>query len=190
MDFGPVPWTAPLDAEAEIAAISAQVTIRGVFVSPLADLVRKAGRAPAWLRPRYFPHENYPLSEHARLLVDVARMSAPQLNLRRALYKLGRLAVGAYLESLVGRVTLGSTDDPEVMLSAIAQGYRLSVRGASARLVRFKQGEAVLQLEQVPYFLDCHHIGLIEQALSRCHVQAQTELAPLGRFSVAYRCTW
>ncbi len=189
MQFRPIPWDAPFDVAHELSSIPRTTQIKGVFVGPLVAAARAAGVPSASLRERYLPQQSYPLIEHATLLVDVARTRYPKLSLRRGLRKLGRAGIKAYLDSLVGRVTVGATDDPQLMLETLARAYPLNVSGADARLERVGNAEAVLELHAVPYFLDCHHVGVIEQSLKLCGVAPYIEVAPLAD-SAAYRCTW
>jgi len=190
MHFHDVAWDDPLNVAPEIARIPKGAQIRGVFIAPLAVAARAAGITAGVLRDRYTTDQLYPLVEHATLLVEVARASYPKLALRRGLRKLGRAAIGAYLDSVLGRVTVGSTDDPRLMLETIAKSYVTNIVGARARLERVEPRSAVAVLENVPYFLDCHHVGVIEQSLRRCNVEAQIRVAELGEHSAAFECVW
>ena len=190
MNFGPVPWDEPLDALDALHRIRPRATIAGVFTGPMARVAAQYGiRLP---RPwsAYRLQGQYPLREHVTLLIDVTRTLFPDVSLRRGLYKMGKAAVEPYLESMLGKVTVGATEDPELVLRATGQSYGINLPGSSVTVEAFQRGECRVSLQHVPYFLDSHHVGLFEQMLRRCGLRTETDIAMLGDDSAMYRIRW
>lgn len=189
MDFRPVPWDEPLNPASTIARVPANATMAGLFIIPLARIAESQRLNMARPASAYKSDTRYPLVEHVRLLAEVAAAQFPDRTLRRGLYALGRGAVDAYMKSMVGRVTIGATEDPELILRAAGRGYELNLSNAEVD-IDFKPGLARVTLRNVPYFLDCHHVGLLEGMLRRSGIKPSTEVALLGRDSAVFRMTW
>src|SRR5688572_26437759 len=93
------PWGEPLDAPALVRAVPADATMTGVFLAAVCELATRRGITLPAARARYTPFQRYPLREHCELMLEVSRLTMPELPLRAALRKLGRGAPAALVRS-------------------------------------------------------------------------------------------
>ncbi len=156
------PWEAFLDAEGAIAAISPDAKITGMFFVGLVSGAKARGVILPSARPRYVTFTFYPVAELARLLVEAAEQFYPKRPLRLGLRALGAYAPSAFLASMLGKVTLGSTDGVLAAVTAMAGAYELNVRPSRLSVLDSGSNWAIVQLDQVQYFLDSHHVGVFE----------------------------
>jgi uncharacterized protein (TIGR02265 family) len=176
--FTEPPWEEPLDAEAALAAIPEDAQISGMFIAPLVAAGAKSSTsAPAGARERYVAFRFYPLREHAAWLLEVARSLHPDRSLRAALRKLGRGAPAAFLTSTLGKVMLDASLGFEGNVAALAKAYELNVRPGSATVRESRPGRVVVSLEDIHYFLDCHHVGVFEGLMKHVGVRGHVQIA-------------
>lgn len=189
--FREPPWDAPLDVPAELRGISNHLTQKGMFLAPMVAEAKKRGIVLPSARDRYVPFHDYPLREHATLLSECAIAFYPDLSPRQALRRLGRAAYMAFLESTVGKVVWSTVNnDPHAALHGILRGYEIAVPGCSARLVETRPRAAVIRLERVPYFLDCHHVGCVEGALKSVGLEGKIKLRIKNTHTGDFLCEW
>jgi uncharacterized protein (TIGR02265 family) len=163
-------WHAPLDVEAALHAIPSSATISGVFISSVVELVKKRGHTLARAGESYTAFKPYRLREQAELLIDAARAVWPDEPLRQGLRHLGRGAPQAVVQSMIGRVVLGSAEGPLEIISAMAKSYALHTKPASLEVVSIAPGRAVVRARDVFTFLDSHHVGVFEGVLRYAEV--------------------
>jgi uncharacterized protein (TIGR02265 family) len=178
--FAEPPWNAPLDAEAAIALVPEAATISGMFLLPLALEARRRGVTLPSARERYVAFQPYPLREHARLLVESCGLLHRDKPLRQALRKLGRGAPQALVASTLGKVVLGSVEGVHDVIRAMVKAYPLNVRPCHLEVLEAGPGRAVVRLEDVHYFIDCHHVGAFEGALKYAGVSGGVRIAKRG----------
>jgi serine/threonine-protein kinase len=166
--FRDPPWDAPLDVEACIARIPPGATMKGLFTSDLVAETLRRGHPLSVSRPRYLPFADYPLVEHARILVESAHAFFPDMSMRQALRRLGRRAHYSFLRSLVGKVLWARVDGVLDGLDVATRAYTLSSPTSQACLEETGPGRARVRLDGVHHFLDCHHIGVFEGVLRAC----------------------
>jgi uncharacterized protein (TIGR02265 family) len=184
------PWTAPLDAEAEIRALPQVAQVRGLMIAPMLANVKKRGTTPTVERERYLSFNLYPLREHVRLLVDSCKVLFPELPLRQGLRKLGRGASDAFGASTVGKVTIGVAEGAHDIVAAFAKGYELNLQPGRACVVESGPRRVVVSLDDVHYFLDSHHVGAFEGALKRAGVRGRVLIARRGRAAADLLLEW
>jgi uncharacterized protein (TIGR02265 family) len=189
-DFLDAPWNAPLDPQAAIDAIPEQATISGMFVAPLVATARQMGRELSGARHRYISFQFYPLKEHAALLVETCQLLYPGRPLRQALRKLGRGAPKALVSSTLGKVMLGSAEGVHAVLKGMAKAYGINAPPSRASLLEIGSGYAIVRLEEIHYFLDCHHVGTFEGALRFAGVDGSVKLRAHGEASADMLCQW
>jgi len=174
--FAEPPWNAPLDVDACLEAMPESATISGMF---LLALQREAARESYTLpsaRDRYLPFRFYPLREHAALLVETCERRFARLPLRQGLRKLGRGAPGALLTSTLGKVVLGAAEGVAETVRAMADAYPLNAKPSRVTIREQGASRIVVRLEDVHYFLDCHHVGTFEGVLRYAGVNGTVRL--------------
>jgi hypothetical protein len=84
---------------------------------------------------------------------------------------LGRGSPHALVQSIIGRVVLGSVEGPVENIRAMAKSYALHTKPASLEVVDEAPGRAVVRAQDVLYFLDSHHVGVFEGVLKYAEVE-------------------
>lgn len=184
------PWDEPLDAVALIQAIPSFATMTGVFLQAVVDRSRAHG-AHLPSRDHYVGFRRYPLREHATLLVDAARALWPGEPLRNALRRLGRGAPGALVQSIVGRVVLGSVDGPLEMLQAMAKSYAIHTSPGDVEVVPVGPRQVVVRMREIHHFVDSHHVGVFEGVLRLAAVDdGRVRIHRYSRIDADLLCEW
>jgi uncharacterized protein (TIGR02265 family) len=184
-------WTAPLDTASAIQALPAQTTLSGMFFEAVVAAARAANATLPSAQARYVPFRFYPLREFARLLVEAAPALYPDEPIRQALRLMGRAAPYNLLSSTVGKVVLGPAQGIHAILGTISQTYPINLRPSQAELLESGERFAVVRLTEVHYFLDCHHVGILEGTLRYAgQAHGSVRIRPMGRGAMDYLCTW
>jgi uncharacterized protein (TIGR02265 family) len=183
-------WDAPLDADASIARVPDDATISGMFSAALVTEARRRGHTLPSARARYVAFSFYPLREHARLLVETAHRFYPEMSLRQGLRKLGHGAPKALAGSTLGRIMFGSADGVLDVIAAMAKAYPLNMRPSKVSLVSSGPGYAVVKLQDVHDFLDCHHVGSFEGVLAYAGVAGRVLMAARGPATADLMVEW
>lgn len=165
------PWREPLDADAVIAAIPSSASITGVFLQAVAEMAKQRRVALPSARESYVSFRQYLLREHATLMVEAARACWPRESLREGLRHMGRGSPGALVQSMIGRVVLGSVEGPLEIIGAMTKSYALHTKPASLEVVQAEPGRAIVRATDVLYFLDSHHVGVFEGVLKYAEVE-------------------
>jgi hypothetical protein len=189
-DFRVPDFGAPLDVDAVRRAIPAGATIKGMFPAAVADDAAKRGARLASALDRYVPFKDYPLAHHADVLLDCARAFFPRTPTRQALRRLGWFAHRALDRSLIGSVMMRMPDDVGSTLEAAVRAYPVAMSGVQAAVVTMGERSAIVRLANVWTFLDCHHVGVLEGVLRRCHVDGSVTLRLDSPSSGEIRCNW
>ena len=188
--FREPPWNAPFDLEREIEAIPPSAQVRGMFILPVVQEAKRAKVSMTRARDRYLPFQFYPLREHARLLADIAAAVYPELSMRQALRKLGRGAPQAFSGSTLGRVLLQPAQGVEQTVGALAKGYELTLNPGRA-LVEERGPKCLdVTLQEIHYFVDCHHVGAFEGAMKFANARGRVKLQRISAAEAVLRLTW
>lgn len=189
-DFLLPPWTAPLDGMEVVRGIPEGATIAGMFPAALVQEARRRGVKLPSAREHYLPFEFYPTAEHALVLLQAAQLFLPDKPLRAALRILGRAAPDALLSSTLGRVVLGTAQGALAALEAIARTYAMNVRPSSAELIDATPGRAVVRIRAMPFFLDSHHVGVLEGTMRYAGVHGSVRIRADTAEQADLLCTW
>jgi uncharacterized protein (TIGR02265 family) len=189
-DFHAPPWDAPLDVNAELEAIPKAATMKGILILPMLAEARRAGVVLRSARNRYLPFVDYPLVEHARLLVESAQAFYPGLALRRGLRKLGRAAPRAFAQATVGRVLWAGVDNAESAIEMIAKSYAIASPSARVTIAERAPGRARIRLDGAHCFRDSHHVGLFEGVLLSVNTKCTVEIRMESPNVWEYQLTW
>jgi uncharacterized protein (TIGR02265 family) len=189
-NFVEPPWSAPLDVAAALRAIPETATVAGLFLEPIVNATRKAGMPIPSARDRYVPFRFYPMREHAQLLIEACGRLYPELSLRLALRKLGRAAPVALVASTLGKVVLGSASGASEVMSALVKAYPINVRPCELQIKELSKGRAIVSIQQLHFFLDCHHVGAFEGALRYAGLRGDVAICSYSNSDADLRCTW
>lgn len=183
-------WTAPLDAASAIQALPAETKLSGMFFEAVASAARQASSGLPSAQQRYVPFRFYPLRDFARLLVEAAPALYPNEPIRQALRKMGRAAPYNLLSSTVGKVVLGPAQGIHPVLDTISQTYPINLRPSNGEVIERGERFAVVRLSNVHYFLDSHHVGVMEGVLRYAGVRGHVRVRPMGPGAMDYLLTW
>ena len=184
------PWDAPLDVEECLRNIPDGATTKGMFLLPMLVEAKRRGLTLPSARERYLPFVDYPVAEHARLLVESASAFYPELSTRLALRRLGHRAVDAFRHSTVGKVMWSGATDPLAALDVIAKGYAITSSRTSVEVVESAPGMAKLRVSGVHWFLDSHHVAVFEGILKECGVVGSVRIRLDSPSDGALLCEW
>lgn len=184
------PWNEPLDAAQVLGEIPESATIAGMFFLALADGAERRQVQVALPRPRYVPFSFYPVREFAPLLVTAAGLFYPQSSLREGLRRIGTAGPLAFLDSTLGRVTLGASEGVHATVSAIAKTYSINTRPSRCTVLETQPRAMILALDDVCYFLDSHHVGVFEGTLEHAGVQGRVLIRRRSTTAADLRLEW
>jgi uncharacterized protein (TIGR02265 family) len=170
------PWAAPLDVERVLAAVSPSATIAGMFFLAIMEGSQRRQVPLPFARARYLPFGFYPIREFVPLLVLAAQRFYPQQTLREGLRRIGASGPAAFLSSTLGRVTLGSSQGAHATVSAIAKTYSINIRPSRCEVVQSLPHSMRVSFDAVPYFLDSHHVGVLEGTLLYAGVEGSVRI--------------
>ena len=184
-------WDAPLDVEAEVRALAAGATIKGLFIQPMVEEAARRHATLRGARERYLPFVDYPLVEHLRVMVEAAHAFSPSLTTRRGLRRLGRAAPLAVANTVVGKVLWSAVTDVASGLELAARIYAITAPSSRVVVLENKPGHARVRLEGTHCFLDSNHVGTWEGVMHACHVKGTVgvRIEPRGaaEFALAWR---
>jgi len=183
-------WNAPLDLARSLGAIPADATIAGMFFLALSEGSQRRQVELGFPRSRYLKFGFYPVRELAPLLVEAAQKFYPRMSVREGLRRIGRVAPAALLQSTVGKVTLGVAEGVLAAVSAIAKTYGIYVRPSRCQVTRALPGSIVVSLDEVPHFLDSHHVGVFEGTLEFANAPGDVRIHRRGERSADLLLTW
>lgn len=160
-----------------------------MFIIPVLQEAKRAG-ATLSKRERYVPFQFYALREHAQVMVEASALVYPQLSLRQALRKFGRGAPQAFVSSTLGRVVLQSAQGVPEVVTALAKGYELNMKPGRAYVDQPRPGVLDVTLEQIYYFVDCHHVGAFEGALHFAGARGKVRVHRIDASITVLRIEW
>lgn len=188
--FAAPPWDEPLDVDAVLRKIPPGETIKGMFPAAVVAGASGKGVTLPGARERYVAFQDYPLREHAELLVAGASAIYPGKTIREGLRRLGRHAHATLVDSTIGRVLWAAVDDAPGALSAMTKAYAIAHPRSEVSVTAVGDRFAEVRLAHIGWFLDCHHVGCFEGALKAVGVEATIAIRTEGASAAAFRCSW
>jgi uncharacterized protein (TIGR02265 family) len=171
-------------------AISNDAAISGMFFLAVAQGAKRRGLTLPGLRERYLPFGFYPIAEFAPLLVAAAERFYPDRSLRQGLRAIGKTGPAAFLESTLGKATLGATRGARAAVEAMAKTYPINIRPSQCAVTRATATSCVISLRNVQYFLDSHHVGVLEGTLEYAAVTGRVQIASHSSVSADLLLEW
>jgi uncharacterized protein (TIGR02265 family) len=184
------PWNDELDVPAVLSGISQEAALAGMFFLALAQGAKRRGVTLLGLRERYLPFGFYPITEFAPLLLTAADLFYPELSLRQALRALGKTGPTAFLESTLGKVTLGSAVGVHAAVEAIANTYSINIRPSQVSVTQSTPKSCVVGMSNVQYFLDSHHVGVFEGTLEYAGANGRVRIVSQSAVSADLLLEW
>lgn len=188
--FQEPPWQEPLDTALTLQSIPASATIAGMYPNAIAEGAKQLGKVVPLLRERYLPFGFYPLREYVELLLQACEVLYPKRPLRFALRSTGRAAPAALLKSTMGRVVFGSVNGPREVMHSLIKTYPINLRPCHAEILESSDQHVLVHLRDIHFFLDCHHVGVLEGALRHAKVTGKVLISSLSATEAHLRCTW
>ncbi len=165
-------------------------TIAGMFFLALLENAERRQVALAFPRDRYLPFGFYPVREFARLLVEAAPRFHPGASLRQSLRQMGKAGPTALLSSTLGKVTLGAAEGVHAAVTAVAKTYSINVRPSRCEVRQVLPRSMILSLDDVPHFLDSHHVGVFEGCLEYAGVRGEVRIHRRGERAAELWLGW
>lgn len=189
-DWFEPPWSAAFDVERLVRLVPDDATMTGMFLSAVQSFGAQRGARLSTARLKYTPFSPYPLREHCELLVEVARKVYPDLPIRQALRKIGHGAPVILMQSVVGRVVLGSVEGPLAVLTAMAKSYMLHMHPGAVTVTSHEPTSLVVRASNIYNFLDSHNVGVFEGALRHAGVSGTVRIHSYDRTTADLLCSW
>lgn len=162
----------------------------GLFLSAVVATAKAGGVTLPSARPSYTAFRPYLLREHCTLMVEAARGLWPDEPLRQALRKFGRGAPRALVQSMLGRVVLGSVEGPLEILRAMAKSYPLHTKPGALEVIQLGPGRVVVRMTEIQHFLDSHHVGVFEGVMRYAEVEGTVRIHSYSRVDADLLCEW
>ncbi len=189
-EFAEPPWESPLDTALVLRSVPEDGRIAGMFSQAVLEALKQGGQPSPAPRERYLPFGFYPQREHVKLVIDAARLLFPGKSTRAALRSLGRGAPTALLQTTLGRVSLGSAQSAEQAVRALVNTYPSNVRPSESSIVSVSDTHALVTLRGIHFFLDSHHVGVLEGTLRYAGVHGRVRIRTREAGCADLLCTW
>jgi uncharacterized protein (TIGR02265 family) len=163
-DFEIPRFEGPLDLPDRLACLPDHVKIKGMFFQTMIGAAEKRSNSRPGRR-RYRAFLDYPVPEFLEVAAESASLAYPEASPKEGVRRLGQLQFSTFLDSHIGKVVMSFGRDFERALSLVPKAYSLAGAGASAELLEFSQGRAVVALRDVWDFPDVHEVGVWEGVL-------------------------
>jgi uncharacterized protein (TIGR02265 family) len=163
-------WSAPIDFESRLAAVTADATVRGMFLQLLQQSM--GGEAGAAVRERrYVAFKNYPMREYVELLALSCKQLGRGYAHGECVRRLGRMVYPRYAATVTGTAIFaaaGRNFRRVLELSPLA--YRVSTPTAQVSILSIENGRALVALRRLWNLPDLHQVGIFEGAMEVCGV--------------------
>jgi hypothetical protein len=94
------------------------------------------------------------------------------------------------LTSTIGKVLLISAPGIEGTLEAISNAYDVNLNPGNVKVVEIADDYALIELTQISYFLDSHHVGVFEGICKHFSLKGDVRINRTGRESAQFLVTW
>ena len=162
LGFEAIDWSAPLDVDAYVEHCPADATVKGIVMTSVLKHATKRGLSlPPGLGP-FHTFKAYPLREHMRLTVDIAKLVFPTRPLRQALREFGWTTFPAMRDTLIGKVVFGSVEEPVVIYRRVNKAYEITGSRSRATISEHGPRFVHMHIRTAFGFLDTFHVGTSE----------------------------
>jgi uncharacterized protein (TIGR02265 family) len=158
-------YSLPFNVEERLQGLSPSRTAKGFLLQGMINTAKEAGK-PLLEDRKYIAFKDYPSTEGAQLLVEIATTLYPDLPTQEGLRRLGWKAFGFLSSSTLGRVLLGTVGlKLETLLGAVPRIFSQLLKNGSVEVELGANNARVHYKEFYPDFLDCFQLGVLEGGL-------------------------
>jgi len=185
-------FNAKLDPAEYVKLTPPSAMIRGAFFLNLLAMAR-AGRCelPDGVEKKYHAFKEYPLTDHVRLLAEVAKAVHPELPFGEALRQIGQRIYPMFAASLAGKVIFSTVGhNPSSLLSAGVKAYNVSASVGSVQIIELDEAHGHFYLENMFNFVEQYHVGIIEGAIKILGYVPDLLTKPRSMTSSEFYVTW
>ena len=190
MPFADPDWDAPLDVDAYLAAIPAELSTKGMFFdSPIRQARERSDETPG--REYYAAFSNYPMREYVEVAVRCAELAYPGTTVRQGLRRIGQEIYPAFFATMIGRVLFKfAGKDVHTALRAVPRAYKVSTPHVDVKIVTVGERRAVLALRQVWDVPEASQVGVFEGGLQAFDLDGRVRLRQLSLCDVDLELSW
>lgn len=183
---------APIDVEAQVAALPDGARIRGLYPSDFARRIREAGGpVPAIARRRYRSFLQYPYADCLRLMVAAARACHPTLPVGEGARRLGWAAFDLFHSTRVGRALYDlAFIGPAELLLLSPRGYDALLSFGHVRAQQLGATRVRLEYRDMPALLETYQVGVVEGALMSLGREPRVLVAMDGIANALFDVRW
>ncbi len=164
-------WSAPFDPGPYFDCVPAEATSKGMFLQALVEEAHRRGVTLPDEGP-FQAFYDYPLARCMELTLEAAKLIHPDLSVREALRRIGRLSYGTFAESLIGRVVFGIAGrDMGRILKLASKGASIASTHGKIEVVDLQANTAMLRVSDVYVFAECFNTGIAESVFEVCGKQ-------------------
>lgn len=183
-------------AEERLATTPAQYTVRGMYHAELAKELGDAFPkiAEQLLAPpaggRYLPFRAYPMRDHARLALEVARRHHPDCSMREALRRLHRGNMQTFMSSTIGSVIAAMVSDVKGACLRCPDAFAQSRTGGEV-ISRAIEARAVeITMRDSNPWLDCADLGSLEGLVMHYDAEPRIEVELSSPVDATFLVRW
>jgi len=190
--FGPPDFNAKLDPAEYVRLTPPSAMLRGVFFSNLLTMARTSRcELPDDTVKKYHAFKDYPLTDHVRLLAEVARAVHPKLPFGEALRQIGQRIYPMFAASLVGKVIFSTVgNNPSSVLAAGVKAYNVSASVGQVQILELDDSHGHFYLENMYNFVEQYHVGIFEGSIKVIGYVPCLLTKPRTRTSSEFYVTW
>ncbi len=140
---------------------------------------------------KYTAFREYPGEELLDLLVATAQGVWPNLPIKEALRRVGKIAFPTLFNSLIGKVVFGALSrDVTSIWKVLPKGYSVSSNVGSAQLLELHPTEVLVRMEGIYAFVDSWHVGMFEGAIELYGSTPDIFIKVMSANSADFHITW
>jgi uncharacterized protein (TIGR02265 family) len=183
-------WNASIDFDARLAAIPANATTRGMFLSLLLQSVGP-NAAPSVRSRRYLAFKKYPLREYVELLAQCCADPGSRTSDAQRVRQLGRAVYPNYAKTITGTAIFAAAGhNYRRVLELCPAAYRIAVEPSEVIVRSITDGHAVIELRGLWNVPDFHQVGIFEGAMQVCRAQGAIRVQAIDFGAADLEITW
>ena len=183
-------WDAPIDVAKQVRRAPVLGSVRGMFIREILDAVQSAGaRLP--VAKRYVSFKKYPLPDYLQVIADGCALIHPDVSLRRAMRRVGRLTYPNFVKTVLGKTILAvAGNDFSSVVKLAPKAYRATIKPGDAKVKEKGERKVVVELRDIWNFPDSFQVGVWEGALAACKVEGEIKVRSRDLANADLEITW
>lgn len=182
--------------EERLANTPAAYTVRGMYLAELASELGEAFPAIATTLDapppggRYLAFRSYPMRDHARLALEVARLRDPERSLRESLRRLHRGNMQTFMSSTIGSVIAAMVNNVKDALLRSPVAFTQSRVGGEVTARSIETRAVEITMRDSNPWLDCADLGTLEGLVMHYDVEPRIEVELTSPVDATYLIRW